>query len=175
MHNELMDLYQHHSDSYKNFKEESKEEEKQADEFAAEFLMPMDAFKEKWREYEGLNWIEAVLQIKQYFGVSYRTVLYRLTTLTNNKELYRTFSFLYKKSFGHDLKDNFEPDSLTSLRFIPTENEYLNKLPGDFFINRRFNSLVRTAYQNKKISLEKAAQLCNISTKDMKQLREAWL
>jgi Zn-dependent peptidase ImmA (M78 family)/DNA-binding XRE family transcriptional regulator len=165
-----------HGNSYNDkFECESKEEEKQADEFAAEFLMPMEAFKEKWQEYKGLNWVEAVLQIKQYFGVSYRTVLYRLTKITNDNELYKVFSFQYKKSFGHDLKDHFEPDPLTSLRFIPTENEYLNKLSGDFFINRRFNSLARTAYQNNKIPLEKAAQLFNVSTREMKKLRDAWL
>ena len=71
-----------HSNSFNGLvEEENKKEEAEADAFASELLVPQKAFEEKLKEYKGFPWYEAVLQIKKYFFVSYKTILYRLKNM----------------------------------------------------------------------------------------------
>ena len=105
-----------------------------ADTFAAEFLMPEKAFIKQWEAHSGISWVDAVLQIKQYFGVSYKTVLYRLNSLIGNRfepgHLYKEFARLYRIKYNHDLKNNYEPKSISEI--VPALDEPAELSPFSF-------------------------------------------
>lgn len=150
----------------------SKRQEKGADKFAAEFLMPNEAFIEEWKRLEGFDWRERVLEIKKIFKVSYRTVLKRIDDLQvpgSSINIYMEFSKWYKKVYNHDLKDHYEPDALCA------EDE-----PNGFgkVISRteygRFQKLVKNALEAGFISTTRAAGMLGISLMNMDELITSW-
>ncbi len=156
--------------------EENETEEKQADMFAAELLMPQKAFEKQWDAHCGISWVDAVLQIKQYFGVSYKTVLYRLNSLIGSRYrpgyLYTEFSKLYCQKYGHDLKNHYEPNSISDL--VPAKDEP-ERLSSFNFTEERFERLVRQAYEQEKISISRAAEILNLSAEEMRERVAEWL
>ena len=174
---ELGHLILHKSSFNGEFSEENRIEESEANEFAAELLMPEEAFKQQWEAHSGISWVDAVLQIKRYFGVSYKTVLYRLDKLMkqhipSSRNLFKEFSILYSQKYGHDLRNNYEPDPL--LELTPAKNEP-KTLSSFNFTEERFERLVRMAYENKEISMSRAAEILNISTVEMRERIAEWL
>ncbi len=152
--------------------EKSKSQEKEADKFAAEFLMPNEAFIEEWKRLEGFDWRERVLEIKKIFRVSYRTVLKRIDDLQasrSNIYIYMEFSKWYKNIHHHDLKDHYEPDALCA----EDEPEGFGKV-----ISRaeygRFQRLVKNALKAGFISVTRAAGMVGISLMDMDELMTSW-
>ena len=156
--------------------EENETEEKQADMFAAELLMPQKAFEKQWEVHSGISWVDAVLQIKQYFGVSYQTVLYRLNDLKKDKfspgYLYREFARLYRLKYNHDLKNHYEPNSISDM--VPAKDEPA-RLSSFNFTEERFERLVRQAYEQKKITISRAAEILNLSAEKMRERVAEWL
>ncbi|MDD2233189.1 MAG: ImmA/IrrE family metallo-endopeptidase [Sphaerochaetaceae bacterium] len=141
---------------------ENGSEETEADRFASCFLMPEEAFKEKWDEYRGASWIDTILRVKHYFNVSYQTVLHRYCELTpsyNYSDLSIKFSTFYKEEYNHDLKDHYEPLALESTAISETT---------------RFAGLVRDSYENGDISISRAAEMLNLSTMQMRELVSKW-
>ena len=173
---ELGHLILHKSSFDGEFSEENEAEEKEADTFAAEFLMPEKAFEKQWEAHSGISWVDAVLQIKQYFGVSYKTVLYRLNSLVGSRYpsgyLYREFARLYRLKYGHDLKNNYEPNSISEL--VPASDEP-KQLSSFNFTEERFERLVRLAYEQEKISMSRAAEILNVSAVQMRERIAEWL
>lgn len=156
--------------------EENETEEKQADMFAAELLMPQKAFEKQWEAHSGISWVDAVLQIKQYFGVSYKTVLYRLNSLIGSRYrpgyLYTEFSKLYRMKYGHDLKNHYEPNSISEITPAKDEPKELSSFN---FTEERFERLVRMAYEQEKISISRAAEILNLSAEEMRERVAEWL
>ena len=156
--------------------EENETEEKQADMFAAELLMPQEAFEKQWEAHSGISWIDAVLQIKQYFGVSYQTVLYRLNDLMKDRfepdYIYKEFVRLYRLKYNHDLKNHYEPNSISEI--APAKDEP-RKLSSYNFTEERFERLVRQAYEKDKISISRAAEMLNLSAEKMRERVAEWL
>ena len=168
-----------HSTSFNGkVEEENNKEETEADTFASELLVPQQAFEDKLKEYKGLPWYEAVLQIKKYFLVSYRTILYRLKNIPggkfyNDDKIFVKFSQIYNEIYKHNLQNHFEPNPLESDSSpARIEVEELANLP---FTENRYYSLVREAYENTKISISRAAELLNISMLQMRGVISAWL
>ncbi len=161
--------------------EKSKIQEKEADRFAAEFLMPNDAFIEEWKRLGGFDWRERVLEIKKTFKVSYRTVLKRIADLQapdSNINIYMEFSKWYKRVYNHDLKNHYEPDALQAgedSNDLCAEDE-----PEGFgkIISRteygRFQKLVKNALEAGFISTTRAAGMLRISLIDMDELITSW-
>ena len=173
---ELGHLILHKSSFNGEFTEENKPEEDQADMFAGELLMPEEAFVKQWNAYSGISWIDAVLQIKQYFGVSYQTVLYRLKDLMKDKfepsYLYKEFARLYRLKYNHDLKNHYEPNSISGIAPAKDEPKELSSFN---FTEERFERLVRQAYENEKISISRAAEILNLSAEKMRERVTEWL
>lgn len=164
-----------HTDSFDGIcATENQNEEKEANSFAAELLMPQEAFLSKLAEYSGISWIDAVLYIKQYFGVSYKTVLYRLSNKLSDETMYQKFNTLYNAKYHHDLKDNYEPNPLDDRNLTPAkdEPEHIHCLP---FEDERFAGLVRQAYEAEKISISRAAEMLGISAEEMRERISSWL
>lgn len=173
---ELGHLILHKTSFDGKFAEENDTEEKEADTFAAEFLMPEKAFIKQWEAHSGISWVDAVLQIKQYFGVSYKTVLYRLNSHIGDRfepgQLYKEFARLYRIKYNHDLKNNYEPESISEI--VPALDEPAELSPFSF-TEERFERLVRQAYEQQKITISRAAEILNLSTMQMRERVAEWL
>lgn len=116
------------------------------------------------------------MQIKQYFGVSYKTVLYRLNSLMSKRfqsgYLYKEFARLYRLKYKHDLKNHYEPNSISEI--VPAKDEP-EKLSSFNFTEERFERLVRQAYDQEKISISRAAEMLNLSAEEMRERVAEWL
>jgi len=139
---------------------ESDSEEKQADSFAGHFLMPQRAFRKKMDESYGLGFIEKILHIKRFFGVSYKVVLHRLIEMgiAEPKDLYMKFNHLYRNRFGKHLKKAEEPVGLEEFDFV---EDYLRLL-------------VRKALDNDLITVSRASEILNVSLMEMRRIINAW-
>lgn len=173
---ELGHLILHRSSFNGEFAEENNTEEDQADMFAGELLMPGEAFAKQWEAHCGISWIDAVLQIKQYFGVSYQTVLYRLNDLMKDRfpsgYLNREFARLYRQKYDHDLKNHYEPNSISDITPAKDEPKQLSSFN---FTEERFERLVRLAYEKEKISISRAAEMLNLSAEEIRERVAEWL
>lgn len=173
---ELGHLILHRNSFDGEVSEENEIEEKQANDFAAELLMPEKAFEKQWELHSGISWVEAVLQIKQYFRVSYKTVLSRLNSLIGDRFtpgfLYAEFSRLYRLKYHHDLKNHYEPNSISEL--APAKDEP-KKISCFNFTEERFERLVRLAYEQEKITISRAAEMLSLSAKSMRERIAEWL
>ncbi len=144
-----------HKNSYVAAKEfESDNEEREANAFAGRFLIPDDGLRAAWNELRGLHWIDAVLRVKKEYKVSCLAILFRLKELypaLRERQLEKDFAVQYKARFGHDLKDHYEPEALS---------------PSDL-VESRFLGLVRRALESEAITMERAAEMLDISLDEM--------
>ena len=126
--------------------------------------------------YSAISWVEAVLQIKQYFRVSYKTVLSRLNSLIGDRFtpgfLYAEFSRLYRLKYHHDLKNHYEPNSISEL--APAKDEP-KKISCFNFTEERFERLGRLAYEQEKITISRAAEMLSLSAESMRERIAEWL
>lgn len=147
--------------------------EKEAYQFAGYFLMPEIAFDAEWGKNSGFSFVDRVLRVKRYFKVSYKTVLMRLgeKNPASSKNHYSRFCVEFKREKGHDLKDYFEPDSISS-GFKGCEPE--SSLSNLDFMEERYKRLVRLAFEKELITLSKAAEMFGISLSEMRELGVSW-
>jgi Zn-dependent peptidase ImmA (M78 family)/DNA-binding Xre family transcriptional regulator len=159
---ELGHILMHLASYDENCGDEDKKEEAAADSFASFFLMPGEAFAEKWEEFKGSSWLDTVLRMKRYFNVSYKTVLMRYCAIHPRHsmgDLSSRFASLYKQEYGHDLKDHYEPNAIDDLAFAKSN---------------RFNLLVRKAYETGVISFSRAVEILDITTEKMRDIVATW-
>ncbi len=140
--------------------EESEQEEKEANIFAGYFLMPDETFKKKLDESYGLGFIDRILHIKRYFGVSYQAVLHRLSDmkLGDYGKLSQKFHAIYKLKYGDNLGSHKEPFPLTKPDFVE-----------DYLV-----SLVRKALDKAEITVSRAAEILNVSLMNMREIINSW-
>jgi len=148
------------------------EKEKEADRFAAELMMPNDAFLHEWKRLEGFDWRQRVLEIKKIFRVSYKTVLKRIYDHLGSEasfNIFKEFASWYRTEYGHDLKDHYEPNALCA----DDEPEGFGKA-----ISRseysRFQRLVKKALEESYITSSRAAGMLGVSLQDLDNLINAW-
>lgn len=146
---------------------ENDREEKEAHTFASYFLMPQAGFEKEWRASRGLYFVDSVLHVKRIFKVSYMVVLRRLIDCNIvDKNIYQRFSFEFKRLHKHDLKNHFEPESVSKY-----EPEGLLKSD---FMEDRLHRLVREAFEKELISMDRAAEILKISVIEMRELNNSW-
>lgn len=138
---------------------EEKREEDEADAFASFLLMPQKAFNEKWEEYKGASWLDAVLRIKRYFNVGYLTVLERFCGTYAKKEITDRFTTLYKQEYGRELKNHYEPNAIDDFAFAKAT---------------RCTALVRKAYETGVVSFSRAEEILDITNDRMRNLVASW-
>lgn len=145
--------------------EDDQEEENEANLFASHFLMPEDEFLKALERCKGLHWVDAVLNVKRYFKVSYLTVLRRLIDLNiTDSSIYLKFTIESKKMYGFNLKNHNEPAALRE-----PDTSYNN-----IIVEERLHSLVREAVERDIITISKASEILNISHHDMLDLANSW-
>ena len=104
---ELGHLLLHSTDGDEKGNGDKQEEE--ANQFAAAFLIPCNAFHACWNARGDMLWFDRVLAVKRIFKVSYMTVLHILGNGGKKKIVYTWFRQGYKKRFGRDLSATVEP------------------------------------------------------------------
>jgi len=135
-------------------------EEKEANVFAANFLVPKQTFRKKMDESYGLGFIEKIIHVKRFFGVSYQSILHRLVDLgvSDYQSLIVKFNYLYKKKFGKSLAGHKEPNGLEEYDFV---EDYLR-------------SLIRKALDKDIITVSRAAEIQNVSLMEMREIINSW-
>jgi len=171
-----------HLDEYDvSEQEESEQQEKEANRFAGHFLMPHEAFRDEWNDTYGMAFVDRVLKVKRMFRVSYRTVLYRLAEERDDRsEVWKQFQIQYKQRHGRTLLKEDEPQALATDEFHASspethragEPDYLS--PSDFQEDR-LSRLVRRAVEDGVITLSRAAEILDLSLRDMRRLSAAWV
>jgi Zn-dependent peptidase ImmA (M78 family)/DNA-binding XRE family transcriptional regulator len=167
-----------HLDSYQVDREdENPDEEQEADRFAAEFLMPQEAFQKEWQKAYGLSLIDRVMKVKRIFGVSYKTVLYRLAT-NGQKDIWKKFQYSYKLRCGVSLCRSDEPEALEADSFHATENSRAaepHKMDNVDFWPDRLALLVRKAIEQELITLSRGAAILQLDLAQMRALSASWV
>lgn len=179
---ELGHLLLHFEDAYDVSKsEEDVGQEKEADLFAGYFLMPEDLFEKELAEARGLPLVKLVFKLKRIFHVSWKTVLYRLSTRSpEGGKLWGRFQAEYRSTTGKTLGAKEEPDGLAPDGFrairpsakIADEPEHL--LEGDF-VEDRLHRLVRAALEDGTISMGRGAEILRINLGEMRKLANSWV
>ena len=140
--------------------QESNREESEADLFAAYFLMPQSAFEKKLNESYGLAFVERVLHIKRFFGVSYLAILHRLADMgiADYGKLVAKFIAIYRITYQKQLNSRQEPVPLTKPDFV---EDYLS-------------TLVRKALEKDEITVSRAAEILNVPLMSMREIINSW-
>ena len=151
--------------------------EREADAFASEFLMPEHAFTTEWDETRGHSLLVRVLKVKRIFGVSYKTVLYRLVESDRESAgVWGAFQRQHCAHFGKTLRRTEEPAALRKSEFAWTwsrsgEPASLSELD---FVEDRLSRLVRRAIEEEHISLGRAAELLRLTRDEMRTRAREW-
>lgn len=155
-----------HKDSYHGeLLEDDADEEREANLFASHFLMPDDEFLKSLKRNRGLHWVDAVLSVKRYFKVSYKTVLMRLIESDlADRSIYRKFAINYRELHGGNLREHYEPVALQ-------EPDGPSKAG---LVEDRMYTLVREAIEKNLISVSKGAEILNKSNEEMRNLVNSW-
>lgn len=151
--------------------------EREADIFASEFLMPQKAFEAEWNGTSGHPLLLRVLKVKRIFGVSYKTVLYRLGECSGNtSNVWKEFQRQHRAYFGKTLRKADEPKRMHKTEFAWNWNRSgePDGLSRHDFIEDRLSRLVRQALEHDQISLGRAAEMLGISRENMRQRVREW-
>ena len=157
---ELGHLILHLPSFHLNEERENGNEEMEADEFAGYFLMPKTAFRNEWNDLKGIHFVDRVLKVKRYFGVSYKTVLKRLIDeKVADDKIWRKFNSEFNQRYHENLKNHREPQGMEPKRLTPFD-----------FLENRFSRLTLLAVQNEKISISRGAEILGISVTEFYDL-----
>jgi Zn-dependent peptidase ImmA (M78 family) len=175
-----------HFDAYDVDKaEEDEQQEIEANLFAGQFLMPDALFDQEWEEARGLGLVERVFKVKRIFRVSWKSVVYRIASRSDDPgKVWSHFYATYKRQTGRPLRGVDEPDGLGPEAFshaastaapvarIADEPEHLS--PSDF-VEDRLVRLVREGIETGAISLGRGAEILDADLKTMRALAASWL
>ncbi len=160
--------------------EERHEEEDQANQFASHFLLPEKGFRKEWDEAAGLDPIDRILKVKRIFHVSYRTILYRLSEgQPDGSRVWMAFQVAWRRRCGNTLKKADEPGGLHAAAFRasspepPRSPEPAGLVRYDF-AEDQLSLLVRKAVEAGAITLGRAAQILDLSLREMRERAMAW-
>src|SRR5690606_13922112 len=162
--------------------DEDKKQESEADIFAGHLLMPETVFDHELEEARGLPLVKCVFKLKRIFRVSYRTVLYRISTKLppeDARNIWRDFQRAYAAHAGTTLKKADEPDGLSPDAFFGrppdrSADEPEKLLESDFMADRLYR-LVRRALEMDAITLHRAAKILDKSLTEMRELTASWV
>lgn len=154
-------------------------QEREANIFASYFLMPQTAFDDVWNETRGLHFADRVMKVKRTFLVSYMTVLMRL--LGNDivdPTIWSTFPRLFETRYGRKLFRKSEPFPASVEEFMyvgrETKKSEPESLTDSDFVEDQLDRLIRDALDLRLISVDRAAEILNISSSSMRDRMETW-
>jgi Zn-dependent peptidase ImmA (M78 family)/DNA-binding XRE family transcriptional regulator len=154
--------------------------EREANTFASYFLMPATSFGSEWEQSAGGDIWDRVMKIKHIFGVSYKTVLYRIQDERQAGNVWMVFQAASKRHLGRTLGKTDEPEPLPGSAFGPGAPEHRKAheprslAPEGFTIDRR-SKLIRMAIEGGEISLARGAEILGVDLRDMRTLKASWV
>jgi Zn-dependent peptidase ImmA (M78 family) len=154
------------------------DEEPEADIFASAFLMPQRKFVKEFRDTIGHEFYVSVNKVKRIFHVSYRTVLKRLsdTTRSTYGDLVKKYAIQMHRFTNGNLSNHYEPESTPTEMFATRRRaEEPGPSSPDIFMGDRFRELLRQALDEKKIKVERAAELMRCSVHELQEWRKSLL
>ena len=122
-----------------------------------------------------------VFKLKRSFGVSWKTVLYRLSTTTpDGGRLWGRFQVEYRALTGRPIGPIEEPDAMAASHFkwvdppakVADEPEHLLE---DDFVEGRLELLVRRAIETDAISMSRAAEILRVDVTTMRSTANSWV
>ncbi|MBI5544456.1 MAG: ImmA/IrrE family metallo-endopeptidase [Deltaproteobacteria bacterium] len=161
--------------------EEDRGEEEEANQFASHFLMPHELFVREWNDARGLSLVDRVLKVKRIFRVSYRTVLFRLSEQpAYGTRIWQQFQIAYRARFGQSLLRSDEPVALSPGDFSaamvePRAADEPKRLSSEDFVEDRLSGLVRSALEQERISVGRAAEILDLDLKTMRAVISTWV
>lgn len=164
-----------HNDSYDvSDSEEREKEEKEANEFASYFLMPHDLFIREITQASGHPLAIAVWKVKKQFNVSYKTVLYRLSSydpdVWSKYELSRRYLGHKAGKIKHAEHYPASPEEYASV-LKSEEADALSSYacqPDKIYYN------VKRALSRDLISINEGAEILGLSSEKMRDLMKTW-
>jgi Zn-dependent peptidase ImmA (M78 family)/DNA-binding XRE family transcriptional regulator len=171
-----------HADAYDVLQtEEDSTQEKEADVFASHLLMPQMLFEQKVAEAKGLPLVRLVFKLKRFFGVSWKSVLYRLAAYSpDGDRLWGRFQGEYRAMTGRTLGPTEEPHGkkATGFRSVAPPAKLADEpehLVGDDFVESRLHLLVRQAVEQDEISMSRAAEILGLDLATMRATASSWV
>jgi len=165
-----------HSDTFDiNEIAENEDQEAEANIFASYFLMPEKAFKSEWDNTYGLPFVDRVLKVKLIFGVSYSTILYRLSIFNSfGNCVWAKFQSSYKLRTGKTLHIKDEPEAFLQDEFLQAPIVMLSQEPHSIspshFVEGRLYRLVSLAIEKNKITMSRGAEILKIDFAAMRDI-----
>lgn len=158
---------------------EDAQSERDANTFASHFLLPDALFVEEWNGATGLDLWQRVMKVKSVFGVSYKTVLYRISD-HGYEDIWGRFQAVAKRHVGRTLGKWDEPEGLPRSAFAGGGPETRRAdeprtLPAEAFAPGRRARLVRRAIDDELISVDRGAEILGIRLRDMRRLQADWV
>lgn len=170
---ELGHILLHFNSVQNNLTSEDKTEEKEANQFASHFLMPQEDFIKVWNSSANNDFVDRVIRVKQIFRVSYQVVLYRLSEYVKendiNFDVWKFFNISYMKKYKVKIDRTKELNSV-----LDTNSRELRALSNQFYASGRLAELVKKAVDKNIINLDTAADILNISVKDVENFKRIW-
>lgn len=170
---ELGHILLHFNSVQNNLTSEDKTEEKEANQFASHFLMPQEDFIKVWNSSANNDFVDRVIRVKQIFRVSYQVVLYRLSEYVKendiNFDVWRFFNISYMRKYKVKIDRTKELNSV-----LDTNSRELRALSNQFYASGRLAELVKKAVDKNIINLDTAADILNISVKDVENFKRIW-
>lgn len=170
---ELGHILLHFNSVQNNLTSEDKTEEKEANQFASHFLMPQEDFIKVWNSSANNDFVDRVIRVKQIFRVSYQVVLYRLSEYVKendiNFDVWKFFNISYMRKYKVKIDRTKELNSV-----LDTNSKELRALSNQFYASGRLAELVKKAVDKNIINLDTAADILNISVKDVENFKRIW-
>ena len=156
--------------------EENDQQEREADIFAANFLMPDEAFVNELYSMRGLHWVDIILALKRIFKVSWKTVVIRLQQKGMlDASAWARFHAQFKKRYGYSLEGYQEPYPLRAADYVDDRNEPETLRRTDFpAAQLELGALVRETLEQGKLSLSRAAKILGCGIEDARELAKEW-
>lgn len=170
---ELGHILLHFNSVQNNLTSEDKTEEKEANQFASHFLMPQEDFIKVWNSSANNDFVDRVIRVKQIFRVSYQVVLYRLSEYVKendiNFDVWKFFNISYMRKYKVKIDRTKELNSV-----LDTNSRELRALSNQFYASGRLAELVKKAVDKNIINLDTAADILNISVKEVENFKRIW-
>lgn len=181
---ELGHLLQHKTSYHRSIDkidEQAKKEEKEANEFASLFLMPENLFRQQLDKVGGQTLLEGTYRLKRFFNVSYKAILYRLSTMGWPNNIWKDFQEEYRRANRKYLPGHEEPEPLEANEFsfelyspfnVAHEPKRLEDI--EFTANGKFCRMVREALFTEKIGRVHAAEMLGITLDELGERVKVW-
>lgn len=162
-----------HKNAYIKGRKESSEEELAADIFAAELLLPKQAFKIQWDSSTGSLFYDRIIKIKVIFKVSFLTVLHRVSEYLNRdyQELFLQMSYEHFRRTGNYINRKSEIPPILKVADFRADDDDIAPVCPDLMFDEALPRYTIECLRKNYITLSRASEILDgKSIKDIEEL-----